>query len=118
MPNYNPSNSLKTEVLNTAKNLKNTGIYISTDYTPEIHKKKYLITQQKSMREKGYSAVIKGFNLVINGGTFSLEGLQELESIGNTQNQEDEVLNEAESSTNRKKEDKKKEKQVHLRKTN
>ncbi|KAG5868186.1 hypothetical protein JTB14_001836 [Gonioctena quinquepunctata] len=60
------------------------------------------------MREKRYSAVIKGFNLVMNGETFSLEGLQELKSIGNTQNQEDEVLNEAESSTNRKKEDKRK----------
>ncbi|KAG5871524.1 hypothetical protein JTB14_028587 [Gonioctena quinquepunctata] len=60
------------------------------------------------MREKGDSAVIKGFKLVINGETFSLEELQELKSIGNTQNEEDEVFNEAESSTNRKKEDKRK----------
>ncbi|KAG5897582.1 hypothetical protein JTB14_007293 [Gonioctena quinquepunctata] len=78
---------------------------VARQYTEDIEGLVYMLSKIHQLFD---NKIIKGFNLVINGETFSLEGLQELKSIGNTQNQEDEVLNESESSTNRKKEDKRK----------
>ncbi|CAG9820100.1 unnamed protein product [Phaedon cochleariae] len=70
------SNILKTKILSEAKKLKNTGIYISLDYTPEDYqRKKVLLAYQKTVRSKGKTASIKGQSLVIEGITYTLDEL-------------------------------------------
>ncbi|CAG9824039.1 unnamed protein product [Phaedon cochleariae] len=70
------SNNLKTKVLGEAKKLKNTGIYISLDYTPEDFQiKKALYSYQRTARDKGHTASIKGQTLVIAGVPYTLEAL-------------------------------------------
>ncbi|CAG9819979.1 unnamed protein product [Phaedon cochleariae] len=70
-------NKLKTEVLSNANRLRNTGIYISLDYTTEEYcKKKNLMENQQIAREQGKSAKIKRNSLIIEGVVHRVEQVE------------------------------------------
>ncbi|CAH1154900.1 unnamed protein product [Phaedon cochleariae] len=71
------TNKWKTEILNKAKALKGSGIFISLDLIPEDYQKnKFLVTQQKIARESGHSAKIKGKQLIVDGVHYTYDTLR------------------------------------------
>lgn len=68
----------KWEVLNKAKLLKGSGIFISIDYIAEDYEqRKFLYSCQKAAREEGSTAVIKNNTLIVNGVSYKIDELSQ-----------------------------------------
>ena len=79
----------KMEILQQAKTLKGTNIWIDQDYTKKVqNERKQLIPYMKQAREQGKKASLKYNKLIINGMAYGSENLESSEegnsrSIGN-----------------------------------
>lgn len=70
------SYQLKYDIIGNANKLKDTGIYLSNDYTPEDYqKRKLLYANLKEAKKQGLTGRIKGGTLIVDGESYTADKL-------------------------------------------